>query len=222
MDQHANPGGGPLPDTLQNNTTQLTTDLMADLAAAMATLAHISTMQLATNLSKAKVVQKLSPSKKSKRATLVVSSLPLPCGPWPKVLLSTLLINKAMWSVAAIWNGSEQHFRTCKTMPWCGLLQLWRSLPVEESYSVIDRRASKSNSRCVLRLLMKPLMPRKNFASSGKIPLQSLNMPHHSRSSWHALDISQLTSEIDSTSISPLASKTSSFTLLILSVPLTS
>jgi hypothetical protein len=60
MDQQNNPGGGPLPPLAQN---QPAADPMADLAAAMATLANVSTMQLANNLSKAKAVQKPSPFK---------------------------------------------------------------------------------------------------------------------------------------------------------------
>ena len=54
MDQQNNPGGGaalPQPDP------------MAQLAEAMATLANVSTMQLANNLGKAKAVQKPSPFK---------------------------------------------------------------------------------------------------------------------------------------------------------------
>jgi hypothetical protein len=60
MDNQNNPGGGPLPPQAQN---QPAADPMADLAAAMATLANVSTMQLANNLSKAKAVQKPSPFK---------------------------------------------------------------------------------------------------------------------------------------------------------------
>jgi Retrotransposon gag protein len=46
-------------------SAQPVADPMADLAAAMATLANVSTMQLANNLSKAKAVQKPSPFKAS-------------------------------------------------------------------------------------------------------------------------------------------------------------
>lgn len=51
--------GAPQPPPL----AQPAADPMADLAAAMATLANVSTMQLANNLSKAKAVQKPSPFK---------------------------------------------------------------------------------------------------------------------------------------------------------------
>jgi hypothetical protein len=60
MDPQHNPGGGPLPPPIQN---QPAADPMADLAAAMATLANVSTMQLANNLLKAKAIQKPSPFK---------------------------------------------------------------------------------------------------------------------------------------------------------------
>jgi len=58
---------------------------MADLATAMATLANISTMQLANNLSKVKLVQNHQPLRESMAAMPIVFSLPSPCGPWPKV-----------------------------------------------------------------------------------------------------------------------------------------
>jgi hypothetical protein len=64
MEQQNIPGGGPIPDTLPHPPpAQPVADPMADLAAAMATLANVSTMQLANNLSKAKSVQKPSPFK---------------------------------------------------------------------------------------------------------------------------------------------------------------
>ena len=64
MDPLDNPGGGPiLGQVPQPPTAQPAVDPMADLAAAMATLANVSTMQLANNLSKAKSVQKPSPFK---------------------------------------------------------------------------------------------------------------------------------------------------------------
>jgi hypothetical protein len=62
MDQQNNPGGGPIPGALPPPApAQPAADPMAELTAAMATLANISTMQLANNLSKAKAVQKPSP-----------------------------------------------------------------------------------------------------------------------------------------------------------------
>jgi Retrotransposon gag protein len=60
MDQQNNPGGGALPPPA---APQPAADPMAELTAAMATLANVSTMQLANNLSKAKAVQKPSPFK---------------------------------------------------------------------------------------------------------------------------------------------------------------
>jgi hypothetical protein len=59
MDQHNNPGGGPAAAA----PPPAPADPMVQLAEAMATLANISTMQLASNLSKAKAVQKPSPFK---------------------------------------------------------------------------------------------------------------------------------------------------------------
>lgn len=59
MDQPGNPGGGPAAAA----PPAAPADPMTQLAEAMATLAHISTMQLASNLSKAKAVQKPSPFK---------------------------------------------------------------------------------------------------------------------------------------------------------------
>lgn len=59
MDQHSNPGGGPAAAA----PPPAPADPMVQLAEAMATLANISTMQLASNLSKAKAVQKPSPFK---------------------------------------------------------------------------------------------------------------------------------------------------------------
>jgi hypothetical protein len=61
MDQQNNPGGGALPPPA---APQPAADPMAELTAAMATLANVSTMQLANNLSKAKAVQKPSPFKR--------------------------------------------------------------------------------------------------------------------------------------------------------------
>ena len=61
MDQLGNPEGGPIPGALSQPASA--PNPMADLAVAMATLANISTMQLANNLSKAKSVQKPSPFK---------------------------------------------------------------------------------------------------------------------------------------------------------------
>ena len=58
MNQQENPGGGLIPDPLDP-----TPDTMTQLAQAIATLANVSTMQLATNLSKAKAIQKPSPFK---------------------------------------------------------------------------------------------------------------------------------------------------------------
>ena len=54
MDPQNNPGGGIAPSA---------PDPMAQLAEAMATLANVSTMQLANNLGKAKAVQKPFPFK---------------------------------------------------------------------------------------------------------------------------------------------------------------
>ena len=69
MDPLDNPGGGPIPGQVpQPPTAQPATDPMADLATAMATLANVSTMQLANNLSKAKSVQKPSPFKGEHRS----------------------------------------------------------------------------------------------------------------------------------------------------------
>ena len=59
MDQQNNPGGGATNAAPQGPPP----DTMAQLVEAMATLANISTMQLASNLSKAKAVQKPSPFK---------------------------------------------------------------------------------------------------------------------------------------------------------------
>jgi hypothetical protein len=59
IDQQNNPGGGAADAAPQVGQP----DAMAQLAEAMATLANISTMQLASNLSKAKAVQKPSPFK---------------------------------------------------------------------------------------------------------------------------------------------------------------
>jgi hypothetical protein len=59
MDQQNNPGGGAADAAPQAGQP----DAMAQLPEAMATLANISTMQLASNLSKAKAVQKPSPFK---------------------------------------------------------------------------------------------------------------------------------------------------------------
>ena len=58
MDQLGNPGGGPIPGTLLQPAPA--PDPMANLAMAMATLANVSTMQLANNLFKVKSVQKPS------------------------------------------------------------------------------------------------------------------------------------------------------------------
>ena len=55
MDPGNNPGGGPAVDAPPNPSTA---DAMTRLAEAMATLANVSTMQLANSLSKAKAVQK--------------------------------------------------------------------------------------------------------------------------------------------------------------------
>jgi hypothetical protein len=64
MDPHNNPGDGPIPGApLQVPIPPPVTDTMAELATAMATLANVSTMQLANSLSKAKSVQKPSPFK---------------------------------------------------------------------------------------------------------------------------------------------------------------
>ena len=64
MDPLDNPGGGPISGQVpQPPVAQPAADPMADLVAAMATLANVSTMQLANNLSKAKSVQKPSPFK---------------------------------------------------------------------------------------------------------------------------------------------------------------
>jgi hypothetical protein len=61
MDPHNNPGGGPVPGAPpQVPIPPPVTDMMAELATAMATLANVSTMQLANSLSKAKLVQKPS------------------------------------------------------------------------------------------------------------------------------------------------------------------
>lgn len=59
MDQQNNPGGGAANVAPEGAPP----DAMTQLAEAMATLANISTMQLASNLSKAKAVQKPSPFK---------------------------------------------------------------------------------------------------------------------------------------------------------------
>jgi hypothetical protein len=64
MDPHNNPGGGPVPGAPpQVPIPPPIADTMAELATAMATLANVSTMQLANSLSKAKSVQKPSPFK---------------------------------------------------------------------------------------------------------------------------------------------------------------
>jgi hypothetical protein len=64
MDPQNNPGGGPVPGVpLQVLIPPSIADTMAELAAAMATLANVSIMQLANSLSKAKSVQKPSPFK---------------------------------------------------------------------------------------------------------------------------------------------------------------
>ena len=55
MDPGNNPGGGPAVDAPPNPSTA---DAITRLAEAMATLANVSTMQLANSLSKAKAVQK--------------------------------------------------------------------------------------------------------------------------------------------------------------------
>jgi Retrotransposon gag protein len=60
MDDHQNPGGGPIPPDIPVNPLP---NVMDQLAEAMATLADVSTMQLASNLSKAKAIQKPSPFK---------------------------------------------------------------------------------------------------------------------------------------------------------------
>jgi hypothetical protein len=61
MNPQNNTGGASLPDPPAENQPAL--DAMTQLAQAMATLANVSTMQLANNLSKAKAVQKPSPFK---------------------------------------------------------------------------------------------------------------------------------------------------------------
>ena len=64
QNQPENPRGGPMPDTPTNPVPNLpAADAMTQLAQAMATLANVSTMQLAINLFKAKIVQKPSPFK---------------------------------------------------------------------------------------------------------------------------------------------------------------
>jgi hypothetical protein len=63
MDPQNDPGGGPPPALPPPDQNQPAADRMADLATAMATLANVSTMQLANNLSKAKAIQKPSPFK---------------------------------------------------------------------------------------------------------------------------------------------------------------
>jgi hypothetical protein len=61
MDPQNNAEGAPLPDPPAKNQPAL--DAMTQLVQAMATLANVSMMQLANNLSKAKAVQKPSPFK---------------------------------------------------------------------------------------------------------------------------------------------------------------
>jgi hypothetical protein len=62
MDQQNNPRGGQILGALSPPAAaQPAANPMAELTTAMATLANISTMQLANNLSKAKAVQKPSP-----------------------------------------------------------------------------------------------------------------------------------------------------------------
>ena len=64
QNQPENPGGGPVSDAPTNPGPNLpAANAITQLAQAMATLADVSTMQLATNLSKAKMVQKPSPFK---------------------------------------------------------------------------------------------------------------------------------------------------------------
>jgi hypothetical protein len=64
MDQADNLGGGPIPGAAPNPIPNPPpADAMAQLVQAMATLANVSTMQLANNLSKAKAVQKPTPFK---------------------------------------------------------------------------------------------------------------------------------------------------------------
>ena len=62
MSLHNNPGGGPVGDGAPNPPAN-PANVMAQLVQAMATLANISTMSLANNLSKAKAIQKPSPFK---------------------------------------------------------------------------------------------------------------------------------------------------------------
>ena len=63
MYQQNIPQGDPIQGAIPQLPPVQPADPMADLAAAMATLANVSTMQLANNLSKAKSVQKPSPFK---------------------------------------------------------------------------------------------------------------------------------------------------------------
>jgi hypothetical protein len=64
MNQADNLGGGPIPGAAPNPIPNpLPADAMAQLVQAMATLANVSTMQLANNLSKAKAIQKPTPFK---------------------------------------------------------------------------------------------------------------------------------------------------------------
>ena len=56
MDQQNIPQGNPIQGAIPQLPPVQPADPMADLAAAMATLANVSTMQLANNLSKAKSV----------------------------------------------------------------------------------------------------------------------------------------------------------------------
>ena len=63
MDQQNIPQGDPIQGAIPQLPPVQPADPMANLATAMATLANVSTMQLANNLSKAKSIQKPSPFK---------------------------------------------------------------------------------------------------------------------------------------------------------------
>ena len=60
MNQHNNLEGGPVPDSDPSPAQEAPPDPMTQLVQAMATLVQVLTMQLASNLSKSKTIQRPS------------------------------------------------------------------------------------------------------------------------------------------------------------------